>query len=172
MQVLRGSSIIFALVAAILSSAAPVAAQRDPFVAPDPPGTRIPITLVLSERQSAPVALRRPGARHSNVLLLDSTTISPRILSDAVFGLLVAEAQDPNEEARSENAASRLRPDIPHRVYPWAAEAMTRLRLAAPQPVRGIGNRRALQIWMNPVQVQSAVVRLAPGATAPSPSSP
>ena len=99
--------------------------------------------------------LRRAAAESPNVILLDSATVDAQQLSDAVFHLLILEAQDPQGRRRSNNAAQRARIDQPHPVYSWADEALMRLRSAARQPleVGPAGQRyRTIQIWVRPLR--------------------
>jgi hypothetical protein len=115
----------------------------------------VPITLVLTGNGAQPTLLRRPGGEARNVVLLDSTQVTAQQLSDAVFQLLILEAQDPAGQRRAPNAAVRVRTDVPHPVYPWADEAIQRLRASAPQSIPGVtagGERRSIQIWMRPLR--------------------
>ena len=76
-------------------------------------------------------------------------------LSDAVFHLLILEAQDPQGRRRSNNAAQRTRVDQPHPVYSWADEALARLRSAPRRPLEAgpAGQRyRTIQIWARPLR--------------------
>lgn len=138
------------------AAAAPgLAAQESPLTPPSGPDARIPITLVLTESSGAPTLLRRAGGEPRNVILLDAATVDAQQLSDAVFHLLVLEAQDPRGERRADNAAQRVRIDTPHPVYPWAGEALQRLRDSARQPVPGVGGgrqHRTVRIWARPLR--------------------
>ena len=146
--------VILALAMTLCASvSSELTAQNGPFDRVDE--TRIPVTFVLTATGEAPVLLRRPGGEAHNVILLDSKTVDAQQLSDAVFQLLVLEAQDPRGERRAYNAASRVRANIPHPVYPWAEEAIRRLRASAPQAIPGVTRgrgQRVLQIWMPPLR--------------------
>lgn len=146
--------VILALATTLCASvSSELRAQNGPFERVD--ATRIPVTVVLTATGEAPVLLRRPGGEAHNVILLDSTTVDAQQLSDAVFQLLVLEAQDPGGERRAHNAASRVRADLPHPAYPWAEEAIRRLRTSDPQAIPGVTRgrgQRVLQIWMPPLR--------------------
>lgn len=131
-----------------------LAAQQNPLEAPQAPDGRIPITLVLAESGRETTLLRRAGSEPRNVILLAAATVDAQQLSDAVFHLLILEAQDPWGHRRADNAAQRVRLDAPHPVYPWAGEALERLRTAAAQPIRSLGGRqrRTVQIWATPLR--------------------
>lgn len=150
---------IFALAFTLVSSAsltAPhAAAQASPFTPPSARDGRIPITLVLTSGGAAPTVLRRAGVEAPNVILLDSATVDAQLLSDAVFHFLILEAQDPQGQRRSNQAAQRVRVDQPHPVYSWADEALGRLRSAPRRPldVGRAGQRyRTIQIWVRPLR--------------------
>jgi hypothetical protein len=146
--------VILALTTTLCASvSSELRAQNGPFERVD--GTRIAVTLVLTATGEAPVLLRRPGGEAHNVILIDSTTVDAQQLSDAVFQLLVLEAQDPRGERRAHNAASRVRADVPHPAYPWAEAAIRRLRTSEPQAIPGVTRgrgQRVLQIWMPPLR--------------------
>lgn len=146
---------VFALALAACASAPRLSAQAGPFDPPSGPDNRIPVTLVLAGTGGQPALLRRPGGEARNVVLLDSSQVNAQQLSDAVFQLLILEAQDPAGERREPNAAQRVRTDVPHPVYPWADEAIRRLRLSSPQSIPGVtagGRQRTLQVWMRPLR--------------------
>lgn len=144
-----------ALALAVVGAPAALAAQVSPLTPPDAPDGRIAITLVLTDHGAASTLLRRAGNEDRNVILLDSATVDVHQLSDAVFQLLILEAQDPRGQRRADNAAQRVRTSAPHPGYPWAAEALQRLRAADPRPIGGVGagrQSRAMQIWMPPLR--------------------
>jgi hypothetical protein len=147
-----------ALALALVSSAtAPhLSAQASAFTPPTGPDGRIPITLVLTSDGAAPTVLRPAADESPNVILLDSATADPQQLSDAVFHLLILEAQDPQGQRRSNNAAQRVRLNQPHPVYAWADEALVRLRSAPRRPVEpglaGQRRYRMIQIWARPLR--------------------
>jgi hypothetical protein len=150
----RTLALAFALV---MSATAPhLSAQADAFTPPTGPDGRIPITLVLTSGGAAPpTVLRRAAAESPNVILLDSATVDAQQLSDAVFHLLILEAQDPQGQHRGNNAAQRVRVNQPHPVYSWADEALMRLRSAPRRPldVGPAGQRyRIIQIWARPLR--------------------
>lgn len=149
----RTLALAFALV---MSATAPhLSAQAEAFTPPTGPDGRIPITLVLTSGGAAPTVLRRAAAESPNVILLDSATVDAQQLSDAVFHLLILEAQDPQGQRRGNNAAQRVRVNQPHPVYSWADEALTRLRSAPRRPLEAgrAGERyRTIQIWARPLR--------------------
>jgi hypothetical protein len=131
------------------------AQQANALTPPTGPDGRIPITLVLTNSGGAPTVLRRAEGEARNVILLDSATADAQQLSDAVFHYLILEAQDPQGQRRSNNAAQRVRIDQPHPVYSWADEALARLRSAPRRPldVGRAGQRyRTLHIWARPLR--------------------
>ena len=100
------------------------------------------------------------------MILLDSATVDALQLSDAVFHLLILEAQDPQGQRRSDNAAQRVRVNQPHRVYLWAEEALARLRSAPCRPLEAgrAGERyRTIQIWARPLRGVRREIRAFPG---------
>jgi hypothetical protein len=151
----RTLALAFALVLSAWAPATRLSAQASPFTPPTGPDGRVPITLVLTGGGAAPTVLRRPVDQSRNVILLDSSTVDAQQLSDAVFHLLILEAQDPQGQRRSNNAAQRVRVNQPHPVYSWAEEALARLRSAPHRPleVGPAGQRyRTIQIWARPLR--------------------
>src|SRR5687768_5808771 len=73
--------------------------------AQEPGDDLIEITLVLVNNGARPTVLRRSRVEPRNVVLLDSATVDARQLSDAVLGLLIAEASDPQGRGRADHAA-------------------------------------------------------------------
>lgn len=139
------------MVCFILCAAGELSAQQSPFVRPDAPADRVQITLVLSSRGGRTAFFRRTQGEHSNVVMVDSATATPQQLSDAVFGLLVAEAQDTGGHVRSDNMARQTRLNVQRPAYGWAVDALALLVAERPQPVRGMGMRRAIRIWLPPL---------------------
>jgi hypothetical protein len=151
----RTLALAFALLVSAWATAPHADAQASAFAPPAAPDGRIPITLVLTSGGGAPTVLRRAADESANVILLDSATMDAQQLSDAVFNLLIMEAQDPQGRRRSNHAAQRIRLDQPHPVYSWANEALTRLRSAPPRPVEALraGQRyRIIQVWARPLR--------------------
>lgn len=147
--------LVFAFALIACASASRLTAQTGPFDPPSGPDARVPITLVLTGSGAQPTLLRRPRGEARNVILLDSMRLSSQQLSDAVFQLLVLEAQDPAGQRRAPNAAVRARTDVAHPVYPWAEDAIRRLRASARQSIPGVTNgreQRTIQIWMRPLR--------------------
>lgn len=128
------------------------AAQRSALERPESPDGFIPITLVMTNHGGSPALFRRAGAEHQNLILVDAT-VDAQQLSDAVFSLLIFEARDPGGHERADKAAQRSRLDRVHPIYSWADYALHRLRTAEKQRIRGMGEHRAVQIWMRPVRL-------------------
>jgi hypothetical protein len=144
-------SVCFCVLALTASGASRLAAQASPFASTSSSDDRVQITIVLTDRADEPMLMRRAGAGPRNVILLNAGAADPQQLSDAVFQLLVLEAQDPRGERRADDAAQRVRTSAPHPVYPWAAEAVERLRTASRQQLRGVEHgrqHRTLQLWV------------------------
>jgi hypothetical protein len=152
---LRHSPLFILALALICASVPYTATAQAPFERPADPRDRIQVTLVFTASGQPPMLLRRPGDDARNVVLLDSAHLDAQQLSDAVFQLLVLEAQDPGGQRRAPNTAQRVRADVPHPVYPWAEEAIRRLRAEPARSVPGVtGDRRArtLHLWMRPLR--------------------
>lgn len=143
---------VFAVIVSGLAAAPSLTAQRTPFAAPESADRRVPITLVLVNNGAPPTLLRRSSMEPRNVILLDAATADVQRLSDAVFSLLIMEIDDPEGRTRADNAAQRIRisPSRPP-VYPWAGEALLRLKSEPRQAIGGFGNHHALQIWLAPL---------------------
>jgi hypothetical protein len=133
----------------LLGRAPVLAGQTQPWEPPGNAASAISITLVLMQHDSGrPTLIRRLHPEPRNVILLDSAALSPQMLSDAVFSLLVLEAMDPQGRQRGERVASQATLSAAHPVYPWADEALRRLFYAPAAPVQGVGRYRTLEIWI------------------------
>jgi hypothetical protein len=146
---------VLALALAACAFVPRLAAQTGPFDPPRGSDDRIVVTLVLVGGGNEPTLLRRPGGQARNVILLDSVRVNAQQLSDAVFQLLILEAQDPAGQRRAPNSAHRVRTDVPHPVYPWAEEALQRLRASSGQSIPGVTTgrqQRTIQIWLRPLR--------------------
>jgi hypothetical protein len=140
------------LLVAILYRANSAAAQ--PPRASNPP-TRVPVTIALVEELPHPgapfVILRRVGGADHDVILLPADA-SVEQLSLAVQALLTARSAAGDTAERP--ATIRVRPRSgdtrPHRQFPWIARVHGDLRRAASRPVQGVGNARAVVIWLPP----------------------
>jgi len=128
-----------------------VSAQRDPFTSPRSPDGRVPVTLVLVSNGLSPAIMRRAGAEPRNVIVLDAGSASARQLSDALFGLMIMEAHDPNGSKRSDNELSRFRLSKSRPVVSWSSEALIRLQAATTTRIRGVGAGRVLEVWVKPL---------------------
>jgi hypothetical protein len=152
---LKRRTLALAMLLSAWATAPHLAAQGSAFTPLTAPDGRIPITLVLTTSGAVPTVLRRAVDESRNVILLDSATVDAQQLSDAVFQLLILEAQDPQGQRRSNNAAQHVRIDQPHPVYSWAGEALARLRNAPRRPLelgRAGQPYRTIQIWARPLR--------------------
>jgi hypothetical protein len=130
--------------------------------APQPPRsrlpTRVPVTVVLDSTETVARfgILRHVDQRPLDVIVLygsvDATT-----LSDAVHSLLIVRAAQ-GDTARRDGMVrirgidpAQVRPS-PH--YPWAERVVNDLRRAPIQGVTGVGNFRAVEIWLPPQGVR------------------
>lgn len=128
-----------------------LSAQESPFVSRGAADDRVHITIVLTDREAPTTLLRRAGPGERNIILMHADSVDAQRLSDAVFQLLILEAQDPEGQGRADNQAQRMRIGTSRPAYPWAAEAVERLRTAARRQLRAVaGGRRhrALEVWM------------------------
>lgn len=145
---------ILALAVAVLTPTASEAllSQRTP--SPGRP-TRVPVTLALIETPSIGaerwVVQRRPDLSPHDVIVLHPNVTADE-LSDAVRALLTVRQVDGDTSIR--RAMLRVRPEQrrpdARRPFPWTQGVLADIRRAMPQPVAGIGNVRAVQIWLPP----------------------
>lgn len=128
-------------------------AQASPFTPPAAAEHRVPVTLVLVDGGLPTSFFRRSSADARNVILVNAATADERELSLAVFTLLNTDARDSTGVERSDNLLGRVRPnpDIP--VYPWAAEALQRLKAADRQHIHGLPEGRTLPVWLPPAHL-------------------
>jgi hypothetical protein len=134
----------------------PIAAQGSPFSHSFDDG-RIPVTIVLSDAVSEPTILRRSSSEHRNIILLSRNSLTPQSLSNAVFGLLVSEARDPEGRNRGDNTAQRSRLSAPAPVFSWSSEAIERLKASQPRPIPGAGRHPSVVIWLTPLATPGVV---------------
>lgn len=146
-------TVIFAILAATLIPRTQAAAQASPFVSSGNEGSRVPVVLVLVPGNAPPSLLRRPDGPDGNVVLLPDESLTPQVLSEAVLSVLIADARDPGGHQRSDRTAQRIRFNQEVRVYPWAEEAIDRLRKSAVRPIRGVGRRHTLELWLPPLRL-------------------
>jgi hypothetical protein len=140
------------LLAALVYGASSASAQAAP--AGSPP-TRVPVTIALVEQLPQPdapfVILRRVNQADHDVILLPVGADAQQ-LSLAVQALLTARSVA-GDTAESP-ATIRVRPHSgersPHRQFPWIARVHGDLHRAARRPVAGVGNVRAVVIWLPP----------------------
>ena len=119
---LRSTNLIATLFA--LAVAATADAQ-----APAEPGRPITITVRVSQHAGPPLYLRTATTQPRNVVLVNPQMATAVKLSDAIRGLLWAEAEDPEGLERSDTHARATSFDPPD-VYPWAQAMLDRLRRA------------------------------------------
>jgi len=144
--------LVFALVVGTIFDAS---AQENPFARPEAQARRIQFTLVSAGKGMPPSIFRRATAEPRNVIMLDPAVADVQQLSDAVYSLLMLEAQDPTGGTRADNLVRRVRLPASAPVYPWAAEALARLKGAQERPVAGLGRRRTLDLWVAPQRSQA-----------------
>jgi hypothetical protein len=139
------------LVSLVIVSFTPVElpAQADPFTPSTQADGRVQVTLTAAKAGTPTVMLRRAGTGPRNVILVDFGALTPESLSNAVAGLLIAEAMDPEGRQRSDRAAQRMALSQPAPVYSWAQEAIRRLRAQADARSRSQGPQ-SLRIWVAP----------------------
>lgn len=144
------------LLVALMYGANSAAAQ--PATASNPP-TRVPVTIALVEELPHPgapfVILRRVNEAELDVILLPADADAQQ-LSLAVQALLTARsvAGDTAESPATIRVRPRSGEPGAHRQFPWIARVHADLRRAAHRPVRGVGNARAVVIWLPPQRPQ------------------
>lgn len=140
------------LIVALVYGANSAAAQ--PATAGNPP-TRVPVTIALVEELPHPgapfVILRRVNEAEHDVILLPADA-DARQLSLAVQALLTARSVAGDTAERPATIRVRPRSGEPgaHRQFPWIARVHGDLQRAAHRPIRGVGNARAVVIWLPP----------------------
>jgi hypothetical protein len=144
------------LLVALVYGANSTAAQ--PATASNPP-TRVPVTIALVEQLPHPdapfVILRRVNEAEHDVILLPADA-DARQLSLAVQALLTARSVA--GDTADSPATIRVRPRSgarAHRPVPWIARVHGDLQRAAHRPIRGVGNARAVVIWLPPQRSRS-----------------
>jgi hypothetical protein len=142
---------VFQILVMLFTFSSEAVSQRDPFTAPAGDELVVPITVLLRPVQPGPLILRRNSAGMRNVLIVNSS-IDAKHLSEAIIGLLVAEAQDPGGSRRSDGVAQRVRLDRQTPEYPWAREAIERLKKSPERVHPGLGRARAIRIWVAPLR--------------------
>jgi hypothetical protein len=129
-------------------------AAAQPAPASNPP-TRVPVTIALVEElpyAGAPfVILRRVNEVEHDVILLPADADAQQ-LSLAVQALLTARsvAGDTAESPATIRVRPRSGEAGAHRQFPWIARVHGDLQRAAHRPIRGVGNARAVVIWLPP----------------------
>jgi hypothetical protein len=113
---------------------------------------RVPATLAMMDRLPAADAqyliLRRTDASPADVILLPLDA-NPQMLSDAVHALLLTR-RNLGGDVPEANAAVRARYHDVHTrpVLPWAGRVLNDLQHAAPRSIAGVGDARAVVIWL------------------------
>lgn len=145
---MKRRALVIALTAVALQvyGALGLAAQSHPSAQAQAADSLIPITLVLTNHESTPSIGRRVNLEPRNVILLDSANVDGQLLSDAVFTLLIMEAVDQHGLRRANHSVHRASLSQNHPIYPWADEALRRLRGASMVVIRGVGRGRAIEI--------------------------
>lgn len=133
---------------ALLGIAGGALAQASPFTPAAAAEHRVPVMLVLVEGGLPTAFFRRSSADARNVVLVNAATADERELSVAIFTLLNTEARDSTGVERSDNLLGRVRPNPDVPVYPWAREALQRLKAANRQHFHGLPEGRTLTMWL------------------------
>lgn len=128
-----------------------VAAQSIPPSAGPAQAPRIPVTVAmvqaLPEESAGYVILWQPGRARADIILVRADA-DEQTLSDAVRATLMAQRQA--GETRTTGRMLRMRSSSHGRapVLPWAARVLSDLRGAAPRKVEGVGEVKAVEIWL------------------------
>jgi len=146
---------VFLVLGLVFGTIFDVSAQENPFARPEAQARRVQFTLVSAGKGMPPSIFRRATAEPRNVIMLDPATADVQQLSDAVYSLLMLEVQDPAGGTRADNLVRRVRLPARAPVYPWATEALARLKNAQERPVAGLGRRRTLDLWVAPQRTQA-----------------
>ncbi|CAN5862099.1 hypothetical protein BH23GEM3_BH23GEM3_25990 [soil metagenome] len=157
----RLASLLLLTTLAVPVSTARLAAQQN--ASPAAP-TRVAVTVALVDDLpygggASAIVRRAEGAftddsRH-DVIVLGSRGASARELSSAVMDLLAIRGQQ--GDTASANAVMRVRPRAgsqgeARRVLPWAQRVVNDVRRAEPRLIEGLGEVRAVDIWLPPQQ--------------------
>ena len=142
------TSPILAMAAVALCADAPAGAsgQQVDTLRSSPARGLVHVTVVLDERRTTPVYLRRREAGDANVVIVGPGA-DAQALSDVVFGLLLEDARDTAGEERDDRKAMGVR-DLDRPAYPWAAATLGRLRAADPEDVPGLGRHRVVRFYL------------------------
>ncbi len=145
LQALRSAATRLFLPLFILAGVGSLTAQA-------PADTRVPVTIVLAPDMgyggANAVILRRPGGDPVDVILLRTETISPEELTEAVLGLLSirgSEGDVPTGEPRVLLVRAVHGAGAP---IPWTPKVISDLRAARPREIRGVGNYRAVDVFL------------------------
>lgn len=144
--------ILYGLALSIVISAAIASVSPAQNRAPQRAG-RVPVTIVLTDRTppgSRFAVERIPTAARRDVIALKPNATAGE-LAEAVNALLTARQVEGDVPAARRTL--RVRPTRAKnagapRVYPWAARVLADLQRAAPTNIEGIGEVRAVQIWL------------------------
>lgn len=90
--------------------------------------------------------LRRAAHLGGDVILLRPDRADPATLTRAVRGYMFERRGRP-QGARAP-AMIRVRQPAPAKPYPWVDRVLADLRMAEPEPIAGIGEARAVMIWL------------------------
>jgi hypothetical protein len=146
----RGALLILLLGAASVQVLGRLEAQQSgsPFHAREGDSSFVHVVLVADPTVPAATTMRRAMSEPRNVVIIDPDATDPAALSQVIFGLLVAESTDPDGRRRSDRGAVRMSRPIAAPTYPWAADALDRLRQAEPVVLGELGERPALSLWL------------------------
>lgn len=144
-------TLLISFVALVLGLATTSTAQQPDGRRP----TRVAATIVMSDslaQLDAPfVITRQPGATPTDLIVVRSD-VDPQELSDAIRGLL--SARQASGDFPLAAGTFRVRPQQPRKgagqrpALPWAARVLRDLRRAEKRQIRGVGQARAIEIWL------------------------
>jgi hypothetical protein len=126
---------------------------------PQAPGprapTRVPVTVVLDTTEAvARFSILRRADHHPLDVIVLYGPADAKTLSDAVYGLLIARATQGDTARQNGFVRTRGRdaahPALPTPHFPWVERVVDDLRRAPRQIVTGVGNFRAVEIWLPP----------------------
>lgn len=140
--------VLLALLSSRIGAAQAPASQKVP--------SRVPLTIVLTRDlpSAAPGALyvlkRRPRGEQHDVLLVREAVTSAQ-LSEAIWAVITIRQIDGDTASRVVTVRpSATRARTARQELPWVARVLADLRQTEPRPVAGVGNRKAIEIWLPP----------------------
>ncbi len=105
----------------------------------------MPITVVVQTNVVDPMVFRLSSGKRDVVLIGPTTTAKQ--FSDAVFGLLLQNAADPQGATRRDQEGQQIRAGS-HPVFSWAEEILAQAKVAKERDVPPFGRHPALRFWV------------------------